>query len=241
MAIVTLDGGSSSQALGGQVIEYVTNLCLQQCPGAPDQMVRTHLAQVLREFYTKSTAWREDVGPYVIRAGRPTIQLNPVNQDCRVQFVLNAWLFGFEGTNEPQQLFPLARKPYGGTPQPPSRYYMSAMDVMELFPVPDKDYGKTLFVYASLVPLSTAVVLPDVSYTHHLDALQWGTLARLLAMPKKPWTDKTLAAQYQRQYRQEILMWRDVANRGNGPADTPMQFPRFAGRGGSQVLPRATG
>ncbi len=241
MAIVTLDGGSSSTALGGQVIEYVTNLVLQQCPGAPDQLVRTHLAQVLREFYTKSTAWRDNVGAYVIRAGRPEIQLNPVNQDCRVQFVLGAFLFPFEGANEPQPLYPLARKPYGGSPQSPSRYFMSAMDVLQLYPVPDQDYGKILHVYASLVPLSTAVVLPDVAYTHHLDALQWGTLARLMSMSKKPWTDKAQAAMYQRQYRQEILTWRDVANRGNGPADTPMQFPRFAGRGGSQVLPRATG
>lgn len=241
MAIVTLDGGSSSQALGGQVVEYVANLVLQQCPGAPDQLVKTHLAQVLREFYTKSTAWRDNVGPYPIRALRDIVELNPVNQDARIQFVLGAYMFPYQGSNSTQDLFPLPRKPLGGSPQPPSRYFMQAMDVMQLYPKPDKDYGKILFVYASLVPLSTAVVLPDVSFTHHTDALQWGTLARILSMPKKPWTDKGSAAQFQRQYRQEILTWRDVANRGQGPADTPMMFPRFAGRGGSQVLPRASG
>lgn len=241
MAIITLDGGSSSQALGGQVIEYVTNLVLQQVPGAPDPLVKTHLAQVLREFYTKSTAWRDNVGPYTIRGMRDIIQLNPVDQNARVQFVLGAYLFPYLNADTTQELFPLTRKPMGGSPQPPSRYFMQTMDMMQLYPIPDKDYGKILFVYASLVPLSTAVVLPDSAYTHHMDALQWGTLARLLAMSKKPWTDKKAAADFQRQYRQEILTWRDVANRGQGPADTPMQFPRFAGRGGSQVLPRATG
>lgn len=241
MAIVTLDGGSSSQALGGQVIEYVTNLVLMQCPGAPDQLVKTQLGLVLREFYEKSTAYRKNVGPYLVQQGRPVVQLNPINQDERVQFVLNAFLFPYQGANEPQPLAPLTRRPIGGSPQPPSTYYMETMDQMLLYPTPDQSYGKILWVYASVVPLSTAVILPDMAYTHHLDALQWGTLARLLTMAKKPWTDKQQAMMYDKKYRQEILTWRDVANRGYGPADTMVQFPRFAGRGGSQVLPRATG
>lgn len=241
MAIVTLDGGSSSQALGGQVVEYVTNLVLMQIPGVPDQLARTQLGLVMREFYEKSTAYRDDVGPYLIQQGRPIVQLNPVSQDVRIQFVLGAYMFPYQGANEPQPLYPMARKPLGGSPQPPSRYYMQTMDQMLLYPTPDQTYGKILYVYAALVPLSTAVVLPDIAYTHHVDALQWGTMARLYAMSKKPWTDKQQAALYDRKYRQEILLRRDIANRGDGPADTPMQFPRFAGRGGSQVLPRATG
>lgn len=241
MAIATLDGGQSSQALGGQVIQYLTNLVLQQVPGAPDQLVTTQVTQVAREFYTKSTAWREDVGPYTIKQLQDTIQLNPVDQNKRVQFVLDAWLFPFEGSNLPQQLTVLTRAPYGGTPQPPSRYFMKAMDQLQLYPVPDQTYGKILYVHASLVPTPTASTLPDVAYTHHLDALQYGVLARLYRMPKKPWSDKQLGQDYERKFRQEIMIWRDVAQRGNGPADTPIFYPRFAGRGGSQLLPRAGG
>lgn len=241
MAIVTLDGGQSSAALGGQVISYVKNLVLQQIPGSPDSLVLTQLAQVLREFYTKSTSWRDDVGPYTVKAGKDVVQLNPVSQDCRIQFVTSAYLFPFNNSNTPQPLSVLSRKPLGGTAQPPSRYYMRSMDVMQLFPVPDKDYGKILFVYAALVPLNTAVVLPDVSYTHHLDALIWGTLSRMYMIPKRNWTDKELAKEFSTKFRQEILIWRDVANRGNGPGDTPAMFPPFAGRSGSQLLPRATG
>jgi hypothetical protein len=241
MAIVTLDGGSSSQALGGQVIEYVTNLVLMQIPGVPDQLARTQLGLVLREFYEKSTAFRDDVGPYLIQQGRSIVQLNPVSQDVRIQFVLDAYLFPYQGSDTPQPLAPLTRKPLGGSPQPPSSYYMQEMDQMLLYPTPDQTYGKILYVYAALVPLSTAVVLPDVAYTHHVDALQWGTMSRLLSMSKKPWTDKQQAAAYDRKYRQEIMLRRDIANRGSGPADTRIQFPLFAGRGGSQVLPRATG
>ena len=240
MAIVTLDGGQSSKALGGQVIEYITNLVLMQIPGAPDQLVTAQLAQVLRDFYMKSTAWREDLGPYAVRQNQNLVKLNPVDQNSRLQFVMDAWLYPYEGANLPNQLIVLTRQPYGGEVNPPTRYYMKEMDQLYLYPTPDKDYGKIIYVRGALVPLSTAAVLPDVSYTHHLDALQYGVLARMHAMTKKPWSDKVLAQQYRKDYVKQIMMFRDIAERGNGPADTPFQYPRFANvRGASQLYQRA--
>ena len=241
MAVITLDGGQSSQALGGQVIAYVSQLVAQQIAGAPDTLIQAQLTLVLREFYTKSTGWRANVGPYQINANLNTIQLNPIDQNTRLQFVLGVFLFPYQGSNAPFGLQSMVRPPVGGTPQPPARYFMQLPDVVQLDPVPDQTYGNILYAYASLVPLSTAVTLPDMAYTHHIDGLLWGTMARLYMMPKKPWSDKALAMEYQKKFRSEILFARDFANRGYGPADTAMRFPPFAGRGGSQVLPRATG
>lgn len=242
MAVVTLDGGQSASALGGQTLAYVGNLVSLQVQGAPDQLIQAMLTQVVREFYTKSTAWRETVGPYnVLPNVSGFVPLNPVSQNARLQFVLAAFLFPINGSLVPNHLAPVTRQPRGGTPQLPHEYFMEKMDVMQLFPYPDSNYGPVLYVYASLVPTPNAATLPDISYTHHLDALTWGTLARLYMMPKKPWTDKNLAAEYSKKFRQEILLWRDVAGRGQGPSDTRFRFPSFAGRGGSQVLPRATG
>lgn len=240
MPIVTLDGGQSSAALGGQVIPYVEQLVAMQIPGAPDTLISAMLTLVLREFYTKSTGWRDLVGPYNVQTD-PYVQLNPVDQNRQLQFVLHAYLFPWEGSDTPQPLVPQTRKPVGGSPQPPSRYYMETNDVMLLYPTPDKDYGNILFVYASLIPTSTAAILPNYAYTQHTDALMWGTMARLYAMKKRPWADKEMAMDFEKKYRREILIARDIANRGYGPGDTPFRFPHFAGRGGSQVLPRATG
>lgn len=252
------------------VIPLVKQLVSQQLNNVPDNMVSTQLTLVLRDFYTKSTAWRQVVGPYNIQAGVALIPLNPLSasanlqldsginlltdlgvqiqldnsnptvDNARLQFVLAAWMFPFQQSNSPSVLYPLTRQPIGGIPQPPSRYYMQYPDQMLLYPVPDKTYGPILFVYASLIPLNTGTTLPDMAYTHHLDGLLYGTLARLYRMPKKPWTDKEEGADYEKKYRREILIARDMAERGYGPGES-IRFPRFAGRGGSQVLPRATG
>ena len=241
MPIVTLDGGQSSVALGGQVVQYVSSLVLQQIAGAPDTLVQSQLQLVLREFYTKSTGWRDNFGPYQINSGVSSINLNPIDQNTRLQFVLGAFLFPFQGSNSPLWLRNMPRAPIGGVPQLPSRFFMQRPDVLVLDPVPDQTYGQILNVYACAVPVTTGVQLPDIAYTHHVDGLLWGTLARLYQMPKKPWTNQDLAKQYMKQYRMEILMARDIANRGYGPADTAIRYPAFAGRNGSQVLPRATG
>lgn len=245
MAIITLDGGQSGAANGGQTLQFFNNVVAQQCGGAPDTLIQTTLLLTLREFYTKSTAWREIIGPYNIVGGRTDIDLNPVNQNKAIQFVLYAYMYPFPvgaGVNSvPTFLAPSARHIVGGNPEQPCQYYMKKNDLMSLYPVPDQNYGQCLFAYASLLPVNSAAVLPTESFSLHLDAIVSGCLARLYAMPRKSWTDKGSAMEHQKKFRQEILMWRDFANRGNGPADTPFRFPPFAGRSGSQVLPRASG
>lgn len=241
MAQITLDGGQSSAALGGQTITYVAQYVAQQIAGAPDTLIESTLTRVLNDFYTRSTAWRANVGPYNIVGGVARVDLNPVDQNTRLQFVLGAFMFPFNGAQDPLTLFPSTRQFLGGSPSPPSRYYMQQPDQMLLYPTPDKTYGNVLFVYAALVPTTLAAQLPDQSYTQHADALIWGTMSRLYYMPKKPWTDKEEGARLEKKYRQEILLYRDLANRGYGPADNGMRFPSFAGRASAQIIPRAVG
>ena len=240
MAIVTLDGGQSSAALGGQTIQYVEQLVAMQVAGASDTLITAMLQLVLADFYKKSTGWRAVVSGLSVTTN-PLVNLNPVDQITTLLFVLGAYLFPFEGANEPMPLWPLQRMPVGGSPQQPTRYFMQQPDQMLLFPPPDKNYGSILNVYASLIPATTSAILPNYTYTQHVDGLMYGTLSRLYAMKKRPWSDKELAVDFEKKYRREILMARDIANRGFGPADTMIRFPPFAGRAGSQVLPRASG
>jgi hypothetical protein len=240
MPIITLDGGQSSSALGGQLVPYIKQLVAMQIPGAPDNLIDATLALVLREFYTKSTAWRDTVGPYAISTD-PFVELNPVDQNSLLQFVLGAYIYPFNNNNCPQWLTPLPYPPIGGNPSPPSRYWMKSNDVLVFYPVPDQNYGPLLYVYGALIPTTTKAILPNYAYTQHVDALQFGVMSRLYSMKKRPWGDKEEAARLDRKFRQEILMARDIANRGMGPNDTPFQFPNFAGRSASQMLPRAVG
>lgn len=236
MATVTLDGGQSSSAIGGQTIDYITKLVLQEVHGAPDGLVRSKLQLTLRDFYTRSTGWREVVGPYVVTLGIDELPLNPVDQNSSVQFVHAAYLVGVDAPGQKTPLSVSTRFIQGPDRSDPRAFFMLTPSTMQLYPVPNRTLGRVLYAYCTLIPTAGAIILPDISFTHHLDALMAGTFDRLYSMPKKPWSNAELAKKYGNTYRRELLVWRDFANRGNGSADTPFRFPSFANSPGQQTM-----
>lgn len=238
MALVTLDGGQSSSAVAGQTAQYIHQQAILQLPGCPDTLVDAQLQLALKHFYTFTTGWRKIVGPYAISAGNDTIHLNPADQDSQVQFVHETWLYPFLSGNTRQYLVPTTNKIVGNDKNPPSTFFMQGPATLVLYPVPDKAYGNVLFAHVSLIPTPNSVRLPDISFTHHIEGILAGLFMRLYRMPKKPWTDQELAADYRKTYSRELLVWRDFANRNYGPRAVQTVFPPFAGRG-SQMTQRA--
>lgn len=233
MAIVMPDGGQSSTALNGKSTDFLMNKIILDMPTAPDALVASKLSDTLRDFYTNAGAWRELIGPYRISPGRDTVFVNPVDQYSQFQYVLEAFIFpSITGGNQRQPLRPITRKILGNDVGLPLWYWMENPTTMRLYPVPDTAHvtGQVLWLYGILQPLINTTRLPDISITHHQDALCWGTLARLHMMPQKPWTDKGAAQEYAKMYKREVLRWRDVANRSYSNATPRWQYPSFAGR-----------
>jgi hypothetical protein len=236
MASVTLDGGQSSSAIGGQTIDYITNLLLQELSGAPDGLVRSKLQLTMREFYTKSTGWRQVVGPYILATNIEEFDLNPVDQNSSVQFVHAAWLLGIEQPGQKTPLQVSTRLIQGTDRGQPRAFFCMSPSRLQVFPVPNQNYGRVFYAYCTLIPTAGAIVLPDIAFTHHLDALMSGVMYRMCSMTKKPWSDKDLAAAHFKNYTREINVWKDFALRGQGPADMPFRFPSFANAPGMQLV-----
>lgn len=234
MPVVTQTSqGQSSAAVNGQSLEYISQQVLQQCPGCPDALAQSVLQNVIREFYYKSTGWREVIGPYNITNGVNVINLNPVDQYSQCHFVLDAFVYpDTDGSNTPRFLRPASRQIFGSDVSAPLWYYMDGPDRMILYPVPDQSYGSLLYVYMSLLPVVNVGQLPNISISHHFDGLFYGTLKRLGEMPNKPWSIKNQQTlnEWGRINRQQIMLARDIANRSFSRVDSPIWFPNFAGR-----------
>jgi hypothetical protein len=240
MPVVTqTTGGQSASAVNGQSLDYISQQVLQQCPGCPDSLAQSVLQNVMREFYFKSTGWREIEGPYPIVKGTvnnlasATIYLNPVDQYSQCHLVLDVFVYpDTSGGNLPRRLAPAQRQRFGVDVGPPTQYYMDGPDKLILYPYPDQNYGSILYVYMSLLPVLNIGTLPNISISHHFDGLFYGTLWRLCTMPGKPWTikDTSVTNEFRRRFRQEVLVARDIADRQWGPGDAGFRFPNFAGR-----------
>lgn len=232
MALITLDGGQSETAINGQSTDFFVQKAILECPGAPDTVVESKLQDVLRAFYTDTGAWRMILEPYKIIADRDTIQLNPVDQYTELRYVLGAYIYpGAGSSNAKAYLKPSARLLVGTDRAQPCAFFMQEPDVMQLYPMPDQTYGTVLYVYAIVAPLILTPRLPNISVTHHFDAIMNGLLARLHGMTNRPWTDRDAAAKYERAYNRDKLRYRDEANRAYSSADAPFRFPRFANNG----------
>lgn len=222
-------------------LTLLTQLVLQELNGCPDPLAIAQLQRVIGDFYTFTTGWRDIVGPYNVAQGVDTIALNSpviaadtiVQQNANVQFVLSAWLYpnmGGSAGNMRQWLVPVSRKVVGNNVNRPSTYFMTKPDTLVMYPVPDQTYGTILYAYASLVPIPVVTQLPAIATSHHLDAIIAGTLAKLMGMSRKPWSDKAEAANQMLLYRRYKAAWRAFAERNYGPNDKLVLFPSFAGR-----------
>ena len=239
MAIVTQSSQSqSSSALNGQSTTYIKGLVLMQIAGVPDTLVDALLQQVLRQFYTLSNGWRDVLGPFYITKGIDTVQFNPIDQYSSMLNVFGAYIYpNSTGALSRQWLYVDSDKAVGPDVGPPTKLWMRTPDVGVLYPVPDQSYGPTLYVIGSLRPVINTTQLPAISTEQHLDGLVSGVLAKLYAIPKRPWSDADAAKEHMRVYRREILLAKDQANRSYSSADSRRTFPPFAGAG-SQRLSR---
>ncbi|MGA3250360.1 MAG: hypothetical protein ABSD12_19765 [Paraburkholderia sp.] len=234
MAIVTQTGGQSSVVVNGQSLEFIVQQVLQMMAGCPDALANNILQNVLRDFYSKSTGWREVLGPYYIASGVATIAYNPVDQYSQVDRVLAAFLYpDTTGAYTPRGLHIRAREKFSNIPNAPSGYYVDYPNGnIILDPTPDQNYGAILQIYASLTPVINAGQLPAIAINKHFDGLFYGTLARLGEMPNKPWSVKNMQMlnEWKRTYARERNLARDFAERGYGSADMMRPYPNFAGR-----------
>ena len=216
-------------------LNYIAQRVVAEIPGVPDTLALLKVQDAVMDFYRRSTGWRADIevnaaGGGMI-AGQDTYALNPVDANTQLLFVLAAYLYpSVVGGNSRKWLYPMTRQVVGPDQDIPTTFFMTAPDQMVLYPVPNQNYGAqgvNLFVYAILMPSPTGV-LPTVSANEHLDGLVFGTLARLLIMPNRPWSNPALAMQYRKLFLQETMRVRDEVERGYSGADARLRFPAFA-------------
>lgn len=225
MAIIYCDTAGATTANCGLTLDLWKKPILARLAGVTESLVTCELNAAVREFYIRSQAWREQIGPFNVYQDTDLVWLNPVDPYSNVLQVRGAWL---QIDNVTYPLEPNTTRVT--TPQTGQPMKFSTPDpyVLRLWPTPDKSYLEQLWIDTSLVPLPDATRLPNIASSHHFEPILEGALSRLYAIPNKPWTDPALAMVYLQSFKRRCVQWRDHAGRGYGPADVPFRFPAFA-------------
>lgn len=85
----------------------------------------------------------------------------------------------------------------------PTHYWLEA-NTLNLWPTPTG--AGPVAARMAVMPALAATVVPDELARHYETALRHGTLARLLGMPRKPWTDRGESKFHEAMFLNEIAM-----------------------------------
>lgn len=162
-------------------------LVMTSVPGISPDFASIHIRQAAADFFERSKSYIVELTPQTTTAGVSdyTYQL-PENTD--MVKVLEAWINGQEAGTELQYRNREARTGIYGLS--PLRY--------RAYPTPSGT--GTIAITAAVKPGALSTGIPDEYFSQHYEAISWGAIARLLAVPKKPWTDIATASVYANQF-----------------------------------------
>lgn len=186
-------------------------------PGCLIPVAENAIRNAAIEFCRRTNAWRYDADPIVVVAGVADYDLDvPSGSGAALirsaEFTTSGGALAMLDPKSPDQLDEIM--PGWKTEQSAVVYYTSpSPDVITLAGLPEE--AGTLKLVLALVPTRASTGIDQSIHEQHLDAITHGAAARLMAMPKKPWSDPNMAAYHAGEFANVITGTKVSAARGN--------------------------
>jgi len=184
-----------------RISDVIPDISLE-APSAPDPLITKYFIESARDFCRRTRYWREDLDPIDFAVDVNEYDLfTPVSGTEIIDVVTAALAANSQ---------PLIR----GTPRnisysatvsgDPTSFALPSKNLMRLGPTPSAALTGALNVRVSLQPTQKAVSISDRLMSDYGDKINYGTLSRLLRMPKKPWSNASMAGFYLAEYENSI-------------------------------------
>lgn len=184
---------------------------LQADPSEP--VLDNALRNTAIEFFRESWAWRVYTDPISVEAGVPDYDVElPTSTD--IVTVLSVTLDGIPLDPDTADGLDRLRPRWMTETGKPKRYTMTESTSIILAPVPDANYPNSLVMWMALMPTRNASSIPDWAASLYWDGLVAGTIAYLMEMPEKPWSNEKFAANRRRVFNAAVASARESAVRG---------------------------
>jgi hypothetical protein len=202
-------------------------LVLPHAPGCPEPVALGAVRLAAAEFCERTLAWRSDLDPVSVVAGRNEYSL-AAPAGASVAMVLGAALDGTRLTpaTEPElaEEFPFWESLEADRP---GRFLLPTPGRIRLVPTPTRSWADGLVVSVALKPRFSSSQAEDFLYDDHLETLAHGARARLLAMPGRTWSGTELSLHYDRQFRAGLTDARGRFLKGGTSASLTARYRAF--------------
>lgn len=194
------------------------DLLMPELPGCTTPMLDLQLRETARAFCQQTSAWKLPFDAVNLVADQATYDLEPSEPEAEVVRVIKLTLGSeliWEDTDREQKSADASEPKYVRN-EPP---FTLSPDLLEITlmadEVPTAAVTGGMVIVGAMKPTARATRLPDFLKGQYSDAMRFGTLARLMVMAKKPWTDRALAAAYMGMWHQQLNFAAYQAQVGN--------------------------
>lgn len=157
-------------------------------PGCPEMTIENAIRAAAILFCANTGIAQFDMDPITVVAGQPEYDFETPDE-LVVHTIVSASHDGNPldvlSPRLVEQRFPRHRK-YEGAPKGILR---KTSDTFFLYPTPHDTQANSLYITVAVKPATGSEFVPQILLDDHKEAIVAGTLARLLMIPKKDWTD----------------------------------------------------
>jgi hypothetical protein len=197
---------------------------LPEVPGCPSDMAKRALLNTVIEFCEKSLIHQETLDPITALANITDYDLE-APKGYRIQKIMKMWFLGQEmEAVAPDDIgvpdaYRASISGYNASKGPPAAYTQKDVDTFTILPIPDQRYTSSITMRAALVPLRTVTETEDFLFELWSEIIGFGTKARLMLTPGKPYSNAEAATYNQARYVSGLNDARQRATRGNVRSD----------------------
>lgn len=179
-------------------------LLLPELPACPEPMMDLHLREVARDFCLRTSAWAAQFDAVDLVASQAAYDIDAPESDAVVTRVTKVTANGvlLWSDTDPAMDEDVPKYLRGNPP------FVVSNDLLQLTfiadEVPTASLVAGLALEGALQPSRGATTLPNFLLDVHSEAMRVGTLARLMLMGNKPWTDRAMATDYRTQWEQKV-------------------------------------
>lgn len=176
---------------------------LADLPTCTPAFLRRQLLLSARDFFDRSWAWLNQQASIAVVAGTATYPwVAPAGTEVR--HVLQAWLGNSVLTPKPRNELKAIYGAYLKKTGAPAYFVKDVPSKIILVPNPTSDAANPDGITATvaLVPTLAAANMDDEMASLYFDEIGMGAKARLLVMPRKPWTDVARGVAFQEKFEQ---------------------------------------
>lgn len=191
------------------------NEVMPDVPSCPNAVAVNAIRNAAIEFCQKSLVWRQELDPVDVYQGQDAYDLDNMPYGSVIERILNLYYLGRKLAPMSMSRLDAKRKlaaaskaaaalgnPTDLTYVPPIvvEYGQNSPTQVVLYGMPDGNFMGGLVMNCVLMPSRVSPGIDSSVTDRYLDGIVHGAKSRLMAIPKKPWTDGAIAAYHKREF-----------------------------------------